>query len=102
MGVGRVLHGDHVLALTAAEAELGDRLRRVVEKPVAVGGIAPGLGDDPGAVARADLRLVGLDEDVERGRIDVALLGQKRLERADAKLDLVEMRVLVVVIVDVL
>ena len=42
----------------------------------AEGRIGPGLGDDARAVVRADLGLVGLDDGVERGRIDVALLGQ--------------------------
>ena len=48
--------------------------------------IGPGLGDDPRAVVRADLGLVGLDQDVERRRIDVALFDQQRLERAHPQL----------------
>ena len=50
--------------------------------------VGPGLGDDDGAVPRADLGLVGLDDGVERGRVDVALFGQDGFQRADAKLRL--------------
>ena len=87
-----------MLALAAGIAELGDRRCRVLEQPRAIGGIGPGLGDDAGAVARADLRLVGLDQAIERGRIDVALLGQHGLQRADAQLGLRELGMVVVVV----
>ena len=55
-------------------------------------GSAQALGDDPRAVVRADLGLVGLDDGVERGRVDVALLGQNRFERAHAQLGLGQVR----------
>ena len=76
-----------------------DRLRRVGEQRLLEVRIGPGLGDDARAVVRADLGLVGLDDGVERGRIDVALLGQDRLERAHAQLRLGELRAVVVIMV---
>ncbi len=74
-----------------------DRLGGVREQRLLERRIAPGLGDDAGAVVRTDLGLVGLDDEVERGRIDVALLGQDRLERAHAQLRLRELRAVLVV-----
>ena len=65
-------------------------------------GIGPGLGDDDRAVARADLGLVGLDDGVERGRIDVALLGQHGFQRAHAKLRLRQLRAVLVIVVMVM
>jgi hypothetical protein len=50
--------------------------------------IGPGLGNDAGAVVRPDLGLEGLDHHVERGRIDVALLGQHGFQRPQAQLHL--------------
>ena len=64
--------------------------------------IAPGLGDHMRAVARADLGLVGLDQEVERRRVDIALLGQHRFERAHAQLGLGELRMVVVVVMVVI
>ena len=51
------------------------------------------------AVARADLGLVGLDDGVERGRVDIALLGQHGFQRADAKLRLRQLRAVLVIVV---
>ncbi len=81
-----------------AIAELRDGGRRVVEQALPVGRIGPRPGDDAGAVARPDLRLVGLDERIERGGIDVALLGEDRLQRAHAKLRLGELRAMFVLV----
>src|SRR3712207_7865860 len=53
----------------------------VGQEPAAVRRLDPGLRDDAGAVVRSDLGLVGLDQGVERGRIDVALLDEDALER---------------------
>ena len=64
-----------------------------------VGRIDPGLGDRLGAVVRADPGLVGLDDGVERLRIDVALLGQDGFEGADAKLGLGQLRTVLVVMI---
>ena len=45
------------------------------------------------------LRLVGLDDEVERGRIDIALLGQDGFERAHAQLHLGELGAVLVIVV---
>ena len=64
-----------------------------------VGRIGPGLGDRHGAVVRPDPGLVGLDNGVERLRIDIALLGQDGLERAHPQLRLGEFRPVLVIMV---
>ena len=47
---------------------------------------------------RADLRLVRLDDPIERLGIDVTLLDQDRLERPNAELQLRELRAVAVVV----
>ena len=69
------------------------------EQPLAIGRIGPGPGDDAGAVARADLLLVGLDQEIERGRIDVAFFGQHRFQRAHAQLGFRQFGMVVIVVV---
>ena len=91
-----VLDRDQMVADPAHVAELAHRLGGVVEQRPLECGIAPGLGDDTRAVVRADLGLVGLDDGVERGRIDVAFLGQDGLQRAHAQLHLGEFRAVLV------
>src|SRR5208283_935435 len=59
----------------------------------------PGPCDHPGAVARANLRLVGVDQDIERRRIDVVLLGQQGFERPDAPVHVAQVAVRGVLIV---
>src|SRR5262249_51722471 len=57
------------------------------------------LRDDAGPHVRAGLRLVVLDDEVEHGRIDVALLGQDRLEGAHPELRLGELGAVLMVVV---
>ena len=52
--------------------------------------------DNLRAIVRADLGLVLLDDGVERSRLDVALFGEHRLERANAQFDLGQLRVVVI------
>src|SRR5690242_19082078 len=87
-----------MLALAAGVADLGDCGRAVLEQPLLVFRIDPGLGNDEGAVARADLLLVGLDQKVERGGVDIALLGQHGFERANAQLRFRKLGMVVVVV----
>ena len=68
-------------ALAADVAELGDRRGRVGQQALLVGGVDPGARHHARAVARPDLVLVGVDQRVERGRIDQPLLDQQRFER---------------------
>ncbi|GAC1333629.1 MAG: hypothetical protein NVSMB26_15040 [Beijerinckiaceae bacterium] len=53
---------------------------------------------DMGAVARSDLGLVGLDDRVERGRIDEALGDEHGFKRADAQLDLGKVGAVIVMV----
>ncbi len=76
-----------------------DGRSRVVEQAALEVRIGPGLGDDAGADMRPDLGLVGIDDEVERLGIDIALLGQDRLQRADAELHLRNLGAVVVVMV---
>ena len=95
----RVLDRDQMIADPAHVAHRGDRLGGVLQQRLLERRIGPGLGDDDRAVARADLGLVGLDDGVERGRIDVALLGQHGFQRAHAKLRFRQLRAVLVVMI---
>ena len=95
----RVLDRDQVIADAVEQTERGDRLAGVLEQRLLERRIAPGLGDDAGAVMRADLGLIGLDDGVERRRIDIALLGQHGFERAHAQLHFRQLGAVVVVMV---
>ena len=95
----RVFEHDHVFALAARVAELGDRGGGVGKQARLVGGIHPRAGDDAGAVARTDLCLVGVDNGVERGGIDEALFDQQRFERFDAQGDIGGDGLVVVVVI---
>jgi hypothetical protein len=53
---------------------------------------------DMRAVARADLHLVGLDDRIERGRVNEPLGDEDGLERADAELHVGEVGALVVIV----
>ena len=77
----------------------GHRFGGVLEQRLLEGRIAPGPGDDARADMRADLGLVGLDDAVERGRVDIAFLGQHGFERADARLHLGQFGAVVVMMV---
>ena len=81
-GVG---HRDQVVALGAAEAELGDGLGTVGQQPLTVGRVGPGVRHHPGAVLRADVALVQLHDRVNGVGGDQALLGQQRLQGAGAQ-----------------
>src|SRR5205823_2731302 len=89
---------DDVLALAARIADRRDGGRRILQQFLAEGGIGPGLGDDARAVVRANLLLIGLDQQIERSRLDIALLGQDRFERAHADLHLGQFRAVIVVV----
>ncbi len=99
--VRRVLERNHVFTLAAAVAERGDGSGRVAREPGAKRWVCPGAGDDARAIARADLRLVGVDQHVECGRVDVALRGEHRLERAHAQFHRAQFAVVVLVDVKV-
>ena len=83
--VGVFSSDHHVLALRALEAELGDGGGAVVEQPRLVLRVGPRLGDDLGAVHRADGGLVGADERLDRLRVDQPALDEQRLQRLGAQ-----------------
>ena len=64
------------------------------KQPFAIGGIAPGFGDDAGAVARADLGFIGLDQRVQRRGIDIALFDEERFQRLHPQRDRARVRCL--------
>jgi len=94
----RVLDDDHILALQPTIAEFGDCCRRIREQAGSVRRIGPRLRHHPGAVARADLALIALDDGVERRRIDQPLFGEQRFERLDAQRRVRQRRVMAVVV----
>ena len=82
--------------------ERGNRRGGVLQQRLPESRVGPGLGDDDGAVARADLGLVGLDDGIECRGIDVTLLDQDRFQGADAQLRLRQLRAMLVVMIVVL
>jgi hypothetical protein len=87
-----------MVADAADMAERADRLAAVLEERLLEGRIGPGLGDDARAVMGTDLGLIGLDDGVERGRLDIAFFGQDGLERAHTQLGLRQLRMIVIVV----
>ena len=88
MQLRRILDRDEMIADAVEQTERSDRLAGILDQRALERRIAPGFGDDAGAGMRADLGLIGLDDGIERGRIDIALLGQHGLQRAHAQLHL--------------
>ena len=81
----------------ALMAHGADRLGAIIEQRPFESRIAPRSRDDARPVVRADLGLVGFDNAIERGRIDITLLGQHRFERAYAQLHLGQVRTVLVI-----
>ena len=88
-----------MLALTARVADFGNRGRRVLQEACAIGWIGPGFRNDTRAVARSDFLLIGLDQQVERNRIDIAFFGQHGFQGAYAHLGFRQLRMIVIVVV---
>jgi hypothetical protein len=74
-----------VLALATAVIQLGDGRACILQQSRVIGRVAPGLCDDSNAVARPDLLFIEIDQEVEGGGIDVALLGQDRFQRDNSE-----------------
>lgn len=98
MRVGRVLDNLHMLALPSAIAKFGNRGGGICAEPREIGGIGPSAGDDACTISRSDLRLIGLDNRIERSRIDKALPGQDRFKGPHTERDLGQFGMLVVMI----
>src|ERR1700730_6389573 len=71
------------------------------ERPLERGG-APGSRDDARAIVGTDFGLIGLDNEIEVGGIDVALLRQNRVRRAPPRLRLGKLGAVGVLIMGVL
>ena len=61
-----------MIADPADMTERAHRLGGVIQQGLPEGRIGPGLCDNLRAIVRADLGFVGLDDGIERGRIDIA------------------------------
>jgi hypothetical protein len=59
--------------------------------------IDPRLGDNAGPIVRADFFLVGLNQEIECSRLDIALLGENALKRAYTQLHFRQVRPWVIV-----
>ena len=77
-----------MFALEAGVAKRSNCVRRFRKESLLKFLIDPRLGYNAGPIARADFFLVGLDQKIERSRIDIALLGENTLKRADTQLHL--------------
>ena len=97
--LGRVLDHHHMLALAAGIVEFGDRRGRILHQPGAIGRIAPGLGYHADAVARSDLLLIEVDQEIEGRWINIAFLGQDRFQRTHAQFGLRQLGMVVIVVV---
>src|SRR5919201_6514184 len=95
----RILDRDQMVADAALVPERAHRLGAVVEQRAFERWVVPCLGHHARAGMRADLSLIGLDDEIERGGVDVSLLGQDGLERAYAQLPLGELRAVLIVLV---
>ena len=63
-------------------------VRRFRKQPLLKFLTDPRLGDNSGPIVRADFFLVGLDQKIERSRLDIALLGENALKSAHTQLHL--------------
>src|SRR5665213_340375 len=70
----------------------------VIEQGTLESRIGPSLGNHLCAVMGTNFCLVGLDNGVERCRIDIAFFGQDGLERTDTQLGLGQFRMVVIVL----
>ena len=90
MHPGRIEQRHHVLTLSTGKTERRNRGGRILLQPVAVGGIAPGPGHHSCAVVRANPVFVGLDQQVERGRIHQPLVDEQGFKRPHADIQIGE------------
>jgi len=94
----RILDNDEMVADSADMTERAHGLAAVIQQGLPESGIGPGFSHNLRAIVRADLRLIGLDDGVERSRIDIAFFGQDGLERAHAQLGLGQFRMVVIMV----
>ena len=98
----RVLYRDEVIADAVDQAERDDRLAGIGEQRRLNAGSLHALATTRAPLCGPTLVSIGLDDDVDRGRVDIALLGQHGFQRAHAQLHLGKLRAMLVVIVIVM
>jgi len=81
VALGCVLDDHEAFALHSGITELSDRAGPISEEASLVFGVDPRTSDDPRAVARTNLVLIGIDQGVECSLIDEPLLDKQRFER---------------------
>jgi hypothetical protein len=81
----RVLDDHHVLALHAAEAQLGNRCSTVFKQPAAIIRIGPSPRDDFGAVEWPDFFLLRRHHAIDHIGCDQPLFDQQRFNRLCAQ-----------------
>src|SRR5262249_46280407 len=96
MQLGCVLYGDEMVTNTAKDA---NRLSRVGKERCLEHGIVPGLGDRVSPDMRTDSGLVGLDDLIESGGLDISLFNENGLERAYPEIHLRELRTMIVIVI---
>jgi hypothetical protein len=72
-------------------------LRRLAEEPLFEIVIHPCLGNDFGTISRANLFLIPLDQEIDGRWIDIALLKQDGLKRANTQFGFRQMGMVVIV-----
>ena len=94
----RVLDRDQMVANTIDHAKRQHRFAAVFQQRLLERRIGPGLGHRARTDMRPDFGLEGLDNRIERRRIDIALLGQHGLERPHPQLHFREFGAVLVVV----
>src|SRR5262249_23486673 len=84
-----VLDSDDVFSLSPRIAERGYRCRCVFEEPFSVSRVNPCACNYTRAITRTDLVLIGVDQHIERGGVNVALLLKDCAECSYAQLHLI-------------
>lgn len=95
---------DHfqMLALPPGKGQFGHRRGSVCQQALFVSGIDPGLGHHLRPATRADFGLVGLDNQIQRVRIDIALGQQNSLERTHPDGGFRQFRTMIVIVIMVM
>ena len=94
-GVG---HGHHMFTLAATETHRRYGGGGVGQQPFPKCCIDPGPDHHRRSVVRTDAGFMGFDDAVERGRIDLTLLGQQCFQRPHTQVHFTEVRMFVAVL----
>ena len=85
MQLARILNHTHMLALPSTIAKLGNGGCRIAHKARFIGRVYPGFGHNACAIPWSDLRLIRLDDGIQRSGVDIAFLRQDRFKRTNAQ-----------------